>query len=50
MSLNDDSDVLKEIADVPRGGPLEDYRKKASFDWKKLKLFFEEIDLIRFRV
>lgn len=27
------------IADLPRGGPLDTYRSRASFDWKQLKLF-----------
>jgi acyl-CoA oxidase len=38
------------IPDVPKGGPLEEYRKKASFDWKQMKLFFEEPEHIRYKV
>lgn len=30
------------IADLPKGGPLAEYRKLATFDWKDLKLIFEE--------
>ena len=41
---------LEQIADLPKGGPLEEYRKKASFNWKKMKLFFEELDLIKYKV
>jgi acyl-CoA oxidase len=41
---------LDEIQDMPRGGPLEEYRKKASFNWKKLKLFFEDLELIKYKV
>ena len=44
-----DSD-LNEIENVPKGGPLQEYRDKASFNWKKMKLFFEEIDLVKFKV
>ncbi|KAL5280044.1 ACOX3 family protein [Megaselia abdita] len=30
------------IPDLPKGGPLAEYRKRANFDWKDLKLIFEE--------
>ena len=41
---------MNQIEDMPKGGPLEVYRKKASFNWKKMKLFFEDIDLINYKV
>jgi len=41
---------LSQIMDIPKGGPLEAYRQKSSFNWKRMKLFFEDIDLILFRV
>lgn len=41
---------LKQIEDLPKGGPLEAYRSKASFNWKKMKLFFEDVDLINYKV
>lgn len=41
---------LKKIPDVPRGGPLEEYRKQASFNWKKIKLFFEDYELTKYKV
>lgn len=41
---------LNEIEDVPKGGPLQEYREKASFNWKKMKLFFEELELVKFKV
>jgi len=31
-------------------GPLDLYRKQASFDWKKLKLFLEDESIIEFKV
>jgi hypothetical protein len=45
-----DENDLKSIEDLPKGGPLADYRDKASFNWKKMKLFFEDIDSINFKV
>lgn len=30
------------IPDLPKGGPLAEFRKRATFDWKDLKLIFEE--------
>ncbi len=41
---------LNEIEDLPKGGPLEIYRAKSSFNWKKMKLFFESLDLINYKV
>jgi acyl-CoA oxidase len=40
---------MQQLKDVPKGGPLEKYRLKSSFNWKKMKLFFEDIDLIKFK-
>ncbi|RMZ98953.1 peroxisomal acyl-coenzyme A oxidase 3, partial [Brachionus plicatilis] len=37
------------IEDVPAGGPLAIYREKASFNWKKLKVFLEDSELIEFK-
>lgn len=31
-------------------GPLDHYRKQASFDWKKMKLFFEDPELLKIKV
>lgn len=41
---------MDQIENLPLGGPLEIYRNKASFNWKKIKLFFEDIDLINYKV
>jgi hypothetical protein len=41
---------LNKIDDMPKGGPLEEYRKKASFNWKKMKLFFEDLEIIQYKV
>jgi len=40
---------LNEIENMPKGGPLKHYRDKASFDWKKMKLFFEDAELVKFK-
>ncbi|CAM6006636.1 unnamed protein product [Sphagnum balticum] len=41
---------LSQIEDLPKGGPLEAYRKTASFNWKKMKLFFEDLELIKYKM
>lgn len=41
---------LKEcIPDLPRG-QLDNYRKKASFDWRRMKLAYETLNTIKFKV
>ena len=37
------------IADLPKG-PLDPYRKCATFDWKLLKLSLEGEDFVKFQV
>lgn len=37
------------IADLPKG-PLDPYRKCATFDWKLLKLNLEGEDFVKFQV
>ncbi|VEN43492.1 unnamed protein product [Callosobruchus maculatus] len=32
-----------------KSGPLDFYRKKASFDWKKLKVFVETEDIVKYQ-
>lgn len=36
------------IPDMP-SGPLDEYRKRAKFDWKQLRLIFEEENLLRIK-
>lgn len=48
MELELDNDT-SFIPDLP-SGPLDPYRKKATFDWKKLRLVFEEVNLLRVKV
>ena len=43
-------DDLSLIEDLPKGGPLQKYREASSFNWKKMKLFFESMDLIKYKV
>ena len=37
------------IPDLPKG-PLNIYRKQASFDWKKLKLVFDKPEILKLKV
>ncbi|XP_060527948.1 peroxisomal acyl-coenzyme A oxidase 3-like isoform X2 [Cylas formicarius] len=37
------------IEDLPIG-PLDHYRKQARFDWKQMKLFFEDPDLLKIKM
>lgn len=46
MELEDDQLVLRDFPP----GPLDDYRKQSKFDWKKLKFFFENPDLLKLKV
>lgn len=39
---------MEVIPEIP-GGPLDHYRRQATFDWKKLKVFLEGEDLLRFK-
>ena len=41
--------IFNILPDMP-AGPLDLYRKKASFDWKKLKVAIEGQEAIRFQV
>ncbi|XP_064612616.1 peroxisomal acyl-coenzyme A oxidase 3-like isoform X2 [Liolophura sinensis] len=40
-----DIDLLKDF----QPGPLDEYRKKASFSWKKMRLFLDGEDMLRFK-
>ena len=43
-------DFIKEyLIDFPPG-PLDTYRKNASFDWKVMKLLIEDEELLNFEV
>lgn len=49
VSSADDRDIPQDlIADMP-AGPLDRYRRKATFAWKRLKLIMEGEDIIRFK-
>lgn len=43
------STVNNLIRDLPEG-PLDAYRKRATFDWKSFKLTLESEDNVRFQV
>ena len=44
-----DINCLEIMKDFP-SGPLDVYRKKASFDWKEMKMFLDGEDILRFKV
>lgn len=39
-------DLIKDF----KSGPLDIYRKKSTFDWRKLKLFLESEEVIKYEV
>ncbi|KAJ1530925.1 hypothetical protein ONE63_005764 [Megalurothrips usitatus] len=45
---NTSTKTMDYLEDFPPG-PLDHYRKQASFDWKKLKLFTEDEKLVEFK-
>jgi hypothetical protein len=44
-----DEDSIDILPDFPPG-PLDNYRKQATFPWKKLRLFVEDEELLKFKV
>lgn len=51
MSAQDVSDeqLKKYYPDLP-AGPLDRYRKNASFDWRRMKLVYENLNTIKLKV
>ena len=47
--MNRETPLEEILKDFPPG-PLDLYRKKASFDWKQMKLFIEGEDVLKFKV
>ncbi|XP_077996443.1 peroxisomal acyl-coenzyme A oxidase 3-like [Glandiceps talaboti] len=49
--INDipDANIINELLPDLPNGPLDDYRKKASFNWKEMKMFLEGEDIVRFQ-
>ena len=44
--MEQETDFIPELPD----GPLNIYRKQASFDWKKLKLVFDKPEILKLKV
>ncbi|XP_017770521.1 PREDICTED: peroxisomal acyl-coenzyme A oxidase 3-like [Nicrophorus vespilloides] len=44
-----DSNEIRELLPEFPAGPLDEFRGKASFDWRKLKLFLEPKDVILYK-
>ena len=47
--INEDILCLDYMKDFKQG-PLDNYRKKASFDWKMMRVFLDGEDVLRFKV
>lgn len=47
--MHQDSDDTSFISDLPNG-PLDEYRNRAKFDWKKLKIVIEEPNILKLKV
>ena len=50
-----DSDIPDDVLSLnymkdPSPGPLDAYRKRASFDWKKMRMFLDGEDILRYKV
>ncbi|XP_076452929.1 LOW QUALITY PROTEIN: peroxisomal acyl-coenzyme A oxidase 3-like [Babylonia areolata] len=48
-SAEDDDIRCLEYMKDPKPGPLDNYRKRASFDWKLMRIFLDGEDIIRFK-
>lgn len=44
--MNTCSDILKDF----ESGPLDVYRKCATIDWKKMRVFIESEEMLRYKV
>ncbi|CAB3239289.1 unnamed protein product [Arctia plantaginis] len=43
-----DEELMELIPDLPEG-PLDNYRKQASFNWRRMKLAYDSVDTIKFK-
>lgn len=48
MSVSDE-DLKQYFPDLP-SGPLDKYRKQATFDWRRMKLSYENLNTIKLKV
>ncbi|CAG4913326.1 unnamed protein product [Colias eurytheme] len=46
--LLDDDELVKYFPDLP-SGPLDSYRKKASFNWRRMKLVYDNLATIKIK-
>lgn len=44
--MNTCSDILKDF----ESGPLDVYRKRSTINWKKMRVFVESEDILRYKV
>ncbi len=52
LPVMEDNKVLDDLAPIPARGPLDDYRKRATFDWRsfRVKYHTEEILALKMRI
>lgn len=48
-SLEITSEIMELLPDFP-SGPLDEYRRRATFDWRKMKLLLEGEEIIKFKM
>lgn len=46
VTMNSCSDILKDF----ESGPLDFYRKHATIDWKKMRVFIESEEVLKYKV
>lgn len=44
--MNTCSDILKDF----EAGPLDIYRRQSTIDWRKMKVFLESEEILRYKV
>lgn len=51
IQSSEEEDIMNiQLLRDPPPGPLDEYRKKASFNWKKMRLFMDGEDILRYKV
>lgn len=44
-----DEQLKQYLPDLPKG-PLDNYRKRASFDWRRMKLVYDNLNTLKLKV
>lgn len=48
MTVTLTQDLIDALPDWPKG-PLDEYRSRASFDWRKMRVIFEDKEVVKFK-